>query len=260
MTTNHPPLPLAHGRAPSLAPPMLALFLAVAGCGSGPGSDSGLSSAASTCPDFLACAQALGVPTEALIGELGEDGSCWEGDTEACEARCRAGLDALALPDPGPAACQRVEPRPACDLAATGDAIGQVTADIALEADDRSSVRLHDLCETWVVLYHNVAWLRIEDSRVEATALHRDFAASGVVVLGVLVEDRQRRPATAQAARAERSDFDLPFRVVADPEVELPNRFNSAPSYPSFTVLGPGAVVEERWTTARGVRDLLDGR
>ena len=56
MTTNHPPLPLAHGRAPSLAAPVLALFLAVAGCGSGPGSDSGLSSAASTCPDFLPAA------------------------------------------------------------------------------------------------------------------------------------------------------------------------------------------------------------
>lgn len=150
------------------------------------------------------------------------------------------------------------EPRPACDLVPTGDDLGQVTANLTIEADDGSSVRLHDLCESWIVLYHNVAWLRIEDSRSEATALHDDFPATGVIVLGVLVEDARRQPAGAAAASVERSDFDLPFRVLADPEAVLANRFSSASAYPGFTMLRPGAVVDEPWTTARRVREVLE--
>jgi len=235
----------------------MAVALTVSACGTAePSRDA-------SCARLLECAEALGAGTAALTDEFGDTRACWsrsDAEIAACEQTCRSALDALALPGPEAAECRMVDPRPACDLHATGDDVGAVTADIALEADDRSSVRLHDLCESWIVLYHNVAWLRIEDSRVQATALHHDFATSGVIVLGVLVEDRLRRPAGAAAASVERSDFDLPFRVVADPDATLANRFSDAPAYPGFTLLQPGAVVVERWTTARRVREVLGAR
>jgi hypothetical protein len=121
------------------------------------------------CADLLACADALGLSAAALRGELGDEGACWsrsDDEVASCEMTCRSALDALALPGPDAPECRMADPRPACELQATGDEVGAVTADITLAADDESSVRLHDLCESWIVLYHNVAWLRIEDSRV----------------------------------------------------------------------------------------------
>ena len=147
-------------------------------------------------------------------------------------------------------------------LQSTGHRVGQVADDFALIDQFGETVRLHDYCDRQVLLVSSALWC---SACQRAAPVFEDwfdtYRAEGFIVMTLIGEDSEGRPATPEHAALWADAFELSHPVLADPGWEITVRYtqSGAIAIPSMHQLGAGAVVLQAETVVseRDVRDAL---
>ena len=132
------------------------------------------------------------------------------------------------------------------DLSATGNAVGDVTADFTLTNQYGESTTLYDYCGRAVLLVGSAEWCGQCVSKAPTVAgWYDEYKDQGLMVITLLAETRSEEVPEPEALMAWADSHNQDFPVVADSGFGVSQRFVTGGTIylPTMTLLAPGAEV-----------------